>query len=56
MGKKVDEGVIEFRYSIYEEEMDDGVVYHWYAGNGEESDSWFDTPEDATADVTNRYS
>jgi hypothetical protein len=54
----VDEGVIEFRYSIRKGPLDDSgeFWFDWIASNGDESDETFDSEEEATADVTRRYS
>ena len=54
----VNKGTIGFRFEIRKGPLDDPgeFWFDWIASNGDESDETFDSEEEATADVTRRYS
>lgn len=49
----VSSGVIQLHYDILQ--VGDEGMYDWVTSNGESSDVWFDSIEEAEEDVRTRY-
>lgn len=54
-GEIVKTGKFEVGYTIRTWEMDGKWVFDWTRDNGDESDQWYDTAEDAEHDATMSY-